>query len=478
MKALDQVELNLDDPALFEAAARSLHAFKDKPLTGNFAVAIAALLHRPEAGRSRSISRPGGTTTSTADLQGICDDTWRKRSEFLPSGSEGSIYKPFTMSFKPETNNNWRNSFDLQAGLGCDAPPTIEYLGSPDFVEEARYYCQFRDPSTAICHSPSARYSETPCFVPAKNSAVAPPSPHNSRAALRPKLIGRSKESGYWLIEQTAESLAGLLNSVGARIPVLPFAVSLYSGSAYLGRTGEAGGLTTALQADLGLQDDAFLALFDLDEGSPANLTIATWSGGSVASPAGPVAARKPITPAPPDTGIPATSSSDLPRPRPFDPLDPALVRVAAGRTSDPAQRADLLERASQGHQQTLNALNEVLSSAGYECASQWGGFDLSARHPSFGVHLFEVKTWTDFNLAKQTRSGWAQLYEYRHRNLAELGSGAVCLYLVFDREVPLNFWAWSWLAGEMGVLPCWITADGELKTLAHFQGMMPPGLP
>ncbi|MFL0712432.1 MAG: hypothetical protein ACJLS2_07140 [Microcella pacifica] len=249
MEQLDEASLNLDDPTTFESAAGILGSIGRKPITGNFAVAIAALLHRPDSGRAQSLSGPGGATTSTAVLQSICNDTWRKEDAFLPPGAEGPIYKPFTMNFKPENNNNWRNSFDLQTGLGCNAPPTTAFLGSPEFIAEARYYCQFRDSSTAICHSPNAKNKETACFITNKRITEAtPPGPHGSRAALRPKLLGRSKDSGFWLIDQTAESLVGLLNNVDARIPILPFAVSLFAGNPYLGTTGVRDGLPTALK--------------------------------------------------------------------------------------------------------------------------------------------------------------------------------------------------------------------------------------
>ena len=115
-------------------------------LAPNFGVAIAALLHReapaaPAHGPDRILKRARlGSAVSTGDLQvHICDVTWEKDSSVLPVGAAGPIHKPFTQNFMGRSPgvNNWRNSFDLQAGLGCDAP--IQLLTDATYLAEPRF---------------------------------------------------------------------------------------------------------------------------------------------------------------------------------------------------------------------------------------------------------------------------------------------------------------------------------------------------
>lgn len=477
MKTVDDLEVDLSDPAVFARAVSALKGAEQSVRTNNFAVAIATLIHRPTSSRSREFQTPGGSLLEADKLEALCDDTWRKADSFLPVGAQGPIYKPFSDNFKPESSssaNNWRNSFAPQTGLGCDAPPTIDYLLSPDFVSEARYYCPLRDAETGACTSAHGPARGKVCFNPGKSKGSMPPGPFDTAAAMTPKILARA-DGGYWFIPQSSDSLIGLLNEPTERVPVLAFAVALYAGSDYLGRTGRQSDLSMTLQQDLGLDDESFFALFDGSLSSVGNIEIVSPGLVSPTPAASPQPAPPSILTRPGRSG--RRVASELPLPRTFEQVDPAQIRVAAGATADPAQRADLLERASQGHQHVLNLLSTLLEQAGYACQSQPGGFDLVGVHATHGAHLFEVKTWTEFNLPKQTRSGWAQLYEYRYRNRYLLGPGPVSLYLVFDRAVPLDHWAWNWLVSEMNVRTCWIGSDGQMHTLAGHESKLPPGL-
>src|SRR5690348_5673722 len=113
--------LDARDSRVFHEAVVTLTDFNtglSQLLSGNFAVAIAALLHRKVEGAAgdQLLGLPGTPPLPTHDLQvDVCDRTWAKADEFLPAEAEGPIYKPFTSSFKPQSpaTNNWRNSFDL-----------------------------------------------------------------------------------------------------------------------------------------------------------------------------------------------------------------------------------------------------------------------------------------------------------------------------------------------------------------------------
>jgi len=468
------VVLTLDarDPGLFSAAVAILKDLRPRLLSANFAVAIAALAHREAAGRRWAISTPIGPGLTTGDFQRMCDDTWAKQPEFWAAHATGPIYKPFTDSFKSATGNNWRNSFDLQSGIGCDAPYAAEYLLSEAYVTEKRFDCIFRDPETATCLSPAGNVGpDRTCFDPSKNGN--PPGP-SSRALHRPKILTRGPTAdgplGYWLLEPTLESLAGLLADARDRVPAYPFAAALYGGSDYWLADGGPEITLERLRSDLGLSEDSFLALFDPSVSNPHNLRVVEFS----ADPA----ARDGLTSTGSVPGAATTSWGDagLATPRTVTELDIDLdsIRVAAGATPDPEERARLMERANRGHQRALKQLIALLRSSDYVCHEQSGGFDLLAMHDVFGGHLFEVKTWTSFNLTKQVRGGWAQLWEYRYRN-AHRWESPPALYLVFDREPPSDLWMWSWLSEFLGITPCWIDEDGRLATFSGFIGLLPP---
>jgi hypothetical protein len=162
------LEFPANEPALFFRAVDLLDEYlrRQRPalLASNFAVAIAALIHRnlPARGAPGPAARiflpsTGPAISTLVFQQGICDQTFKKEPPFLPAKKEGPIYKPFTQSFKPLSprTNNWRNSFDLQAGLGCDAPYDATYLRSEAFLAEPRFDCAFRNPKTGKCLSPA-----------------------------------------------------------------------------------------------------------------------------------------------------------------------------------------------------------------------------------------------------------------------------------------------------------------------------------
>lgn len=260
---LSMSAISVSDQAAFDRAVSALVEFRKVSglLAPNFAVAMAVLLHRGTpsgtGGGGAVIGTPGGSPLTTHDLQAlVCDPTWEKSSAFVPSGSSGPIYKPFTVSFKPNSpaTNNWRNSFDPQSGLGCDAPYGSTHLLSSAFLAERRTACEFRDSSTGACGSPAGLQGSPPtCFNPNKRST--PPGPE-SAAAHRPKLLARGTDSGgnagYWVVEPTADVLADLLGNKGMRVPAAAFASALYCGSAYWQALGN-DATVDRLEADLAL---------------------------------------------------------------------------------------------------------------------------------------------------------------------------------------------------------------------------------
>lgn len=444
-----QIQLDAADVDLFHAAVKELTAFGSRPVANNFAVAIAVLLHRTGSGVPvpNVIAQPGQgiDPVSTRSLQiDICDRTWEKDSRFLPEGAEGPIYKPFGLNFKGRSPdpNNWRNSFDPQTGLGCNAPYVDPYLASPDYLSEPRFDCTFREVATGYC---TAVEGKPTCFNPNKRSI--PPMPGDTEAPQRPKLLQRVHDgpgNGFWYLEPTVDVLSQLLATPSARVPLYPFAAALYCGSSYWQSFGNE--ITEArLAADLALGDERFFALFDPDPRSTSNARFLDRLKPRVEQ----------IGPAdyiPIEAGF---SAKALSTPTPYLDRSADSITVRAGRIADPQKRADLLERATQGHRRTLNDLAIDLREKGFTVDEQFDGYDLRALRDDAHTHLFEVKTWTPSNLPKQVRHGWAQLYEYAFRN--GFKSESLSMYLVLDRMPPTDYWAWEWLAEGLDVLPCWM---------------------
>lgn len=464
--------LQSDDPQAFARGVALLEEFNatSPALLGpNFGVAVAVLIHRRIPGSDgadgppKLLARPdSGEPLSTGDIQtSICDATFAKYEPFLPRSADGPIYKPFTAHFKPRSprTNNWRNSFDLQGGLGCDAPYTTEFLQSAEYLSEPRFDCPYREASTALCKSPAGLSGrDRHCFYPAKRIGSGPPGPE-SRAQHRPKLLTRDQR-GYWYVEPTLDVVVDLLAAPDKRVPLYPFMAAVYGGSPYFDQWGDE--ITRSrFEADIQLDAERFLALFDPDPDSDLNARLL--SGQSAVPEPAPGAAE----PAPPPPLARPLSS-----PVPYQERPVGELRTRAESQADPARRTRLLERARQGHQRALEALAEALKRRGeFELSEQLDGYDLLAIQRDVG-HLFEVKTWTPANLADQIRRGWAQLREYRYRNREQLPD-TVRLYLVLDRPPPAESWAWEFLVKDCDVIPTWIE-EGDLVTLPDYQDLLP----
>lgn len=435
--------------------------------TQNFGVAISLQFAR--AGLYENVAAVGDSkdgAVSSATLQHeVCDIVWGKSPSHAGAVDSVRVLKPFSTALKEPSGNNWRNSFDLQSGLGCDAPADSDFLLSESFLGESRVSCTFRSEGGA-CHAPRLNPDKVPtCFNPAKSSGF---SGTQSNARLQtPKLLGRSdvtqSRNELWRLPLVLDSADALLGVDGQRVPVYPFAYALYSGSVLTpSREGEA--LELRLQVDMAVSEEVFFTLFDFD---PLNV----WNAAFLEMFEAPaiVSDLSPAPQTPISSGGPEGGGIE------FLPRDPADLRVMASAESDPVKRANLLERAVRGHQATLNALAGWLGSRGYVLREQPGGYDLAAVTPGGEAFLFEVKTWRGGNLAKQVRSGWAQLYEYRFRSGPEFSSiGA--LYLVLDSAPPADSWAWAWLADELAVVPCWIEGN-ELVTFERDRLLLPADL-
>ncbi|GGD69447.1 hypothetical protein [Microbacterium murale] len=450
----------------FKAAIADLSTFStagQRPGGPNFGVAVAVLLHRTDP--SRFMIPPVGDATTTSDLQlKVCDPTWAKAPDFLPESATGPIYKPFTTSFKglSPAVNNWRNSFDIQGGIGCNAPLDPAYLQSAEYVTEHRFDCAFREVHTGLCGAAGA---DALCFNPDKRGTGLP-SWSETRARPRPKLLRRGKDSngtvGYWSIEPTSSSLADLLGDPTIRVPAASFATALFAGSPYWSRWGNDYS-ASRLQNLLALDDERFFTLFE----GASSTTVSTDTGTEI-QPQPQEDRQQGVheLPSQPSTNGVKSGRSALGKSVDYVEADTSIVIERASYESDPERRRQLLEKATRGHRRVLNALAGSLRSCGFSVDEQPGGYDLHAFDGASRHLLFEAKTWTSSNLAAQVRSGWAQLEEYAFRN-REITGEAPELVLAFDHAPPTDFWAWDWFASRKSPYVVWV--DGtDLVTFDH----------
>lgn len=145
---------------------------------------------------------------------------------------------------------------------------------------------------------------------------------------------------------------------------------------------------------------------------------------------------------------------------RRFDPTRSPAVPERTHKAADPAVTALAREKAVKGHHAILCDLYSVLRSRGWmDLREDPNSFDLVARCPDDSRRWwFEAKTVTAHNETSQTRSGLAQLLEYR----ARFGDKNDGLALVTNHELSSQRLD---ILDALGVV-CIVVAGSLLRTL------------
>jgi hypothetical protein len=129
-------------------------------------------------------------------------------------------------------------------------------------------------------------------------------------------------------------------------------------------------------------------------------------------------------------------SAAPTRQPRPFRDEPPAPPAEPPGEAADPEVIAAKREQAGQDHHAMVRALNNLLHAVGCDDVSEIpGAIDLWAKRPDGSRMIFEAKTISPTNGLSQTRSGFAQLHEYR----MEYGISDDELCLVVDRPLSVR---------------------------------------
>jgi hypothetical protein len=141
---------------------------------------------------------------------------------------------------------------------------------------------------------------------------------------------------------------------------------------------------------------------------------------------------------------------------RPFDPSAPPRPSEFSWVLQDQETTHQLREKARQAHHDILaGACNWLRENRWTDIEEIPGSIDLWAVDPDGTRWIFEAKTIRDENQLSQTRSGLAQLLEYR----LQYGSESDALCLLLDRGIPEGR---ATLLEDLGI-GVGVVTDGEL---------------
>jgi hypothetical protein len=145
------------------------------------------------------------------------------------------------------------------------------------------------------------------------------------------------------------------------------------------------------------------------------------------------VAAGAPPRPAVPEDGLPAERIREA---RSFRDELPGPPSASRREPPDPEAVAAKREQANRGHHAIVRALNTLLHAVGCDAVTEIpGAIDLWGTLPNGSRVIFEAKTIVPSNELSQTRTGFAQLHEYR----MEYGAPGDELCLVVDRALSIR---------------------------------------
>jgi hypothetical protein len=141
--------------------------------------------------------------------------------------------------------------------------------------------------------------------------------------------------------------------------------------------------------------------------------------------------------------------TGSLPTVRPYDRrremADPELTRIK-------------LQRRNLAHKELIDKMDAWLRRLGAD-PKENDHIDLFAKIPADGSFIFEMKSGGE-SILDQMRKGLSQLYEYRYRYRAVIGSDDISLCLVLP-EAPAIPWAADYLCKDREINICWF-AEGD----------------
>lgn len=148
---------------------------------------------------------------------------------------------------------------------------------------------------------------------------------------------------------------------------------------------------------------------------------------------------------------------------------EPRRFRIAAATSTDPEQKARLLERANELHANTVEALAKIILNMSETPYESTKSYDLYTEAQGIG-RLFEIKSWTQANLSSQLKKAISQLDEYYFRQKLDFLANTE-RYIVLDRNPQgyLEDWIEEYIFDYHRMVLCWIE-KGTVQTFPSRQ--------
>lgn len=347
----------------------------------------------------------------TGEIVELLSKTWLKNDTRLQKHS-GAIAKPFEGYYQDSGKNVWRNPLNTQKGISCFAPDDI--INNLSFLDENRKLCSHR-----LQNNYCEYVQDTTC------------NPYEY-----PKLLQQVRTSthrhAYRRTTWTTKSILYLFHDGenSPKVPLVPIISAIYFGASREVTKGRTEVRVEDFKKEFNLNDDEFSTLFDFSQ-----------SGG-----------RFDLLPLTAIKEKPIESVRDIETEISDSEIE-ALVN-AKDRTTDTRKKEKIysvdeikLEQANEQHKATLWRMVKYLQTRGLP-SLRIGRTDL-VTHTDNEVWLFEVKSITEENERKQTRTGIGQLFDYEFIELEKYRqSHTIKKALVFERKPDIQIIEWVKFVG------------------------------
>ena len=351
---------------------------------------------------------------------------WVKNDVRLKENN-GKVVKPFSGIYQNAKENIWRNPLGTQKGISCFAPTDI--ISDISFVEESRDECKYR-------------IDDNKCKFSTKTIC----NPYKF-----PKLLqitnNLKKPYKYKKTKWTNNTIKYLLKDENKKIPLIPMIIILYFGSEHIITKGRSEITIKDFQNEFNFSIDTMLLMFDV-------LSSNVLGTG--------------ITPHEDFEELKITNSNTKKKEKKTHLLEREINKFPSisKRTLTNKQKINMYyvdeirkEKAYNQHQRIVYAFAKFFNDKGISSFEK-GRADLVAIVEK-EIWLFEIKSITDDNQVKQTRTAIGQLFDYEFLEMEKYRTCHNILKSIAFEKKPMNHIIE--LLQYIGIYIFWLTDSGEI---------------
>ena len=377
-------KIPINDINLFHKAFDILSQYGDNVKKNDTQIWLA--LMRFESELVQCTDKAQGSRMS--ELVQYVNRVWVKKDSRLDKNN-GKVVKPFEGIYQNARGNVWRNPLGTQKGISCFAPTGI--ISDVEFVEEDRVKCEYRIAKNKCKFSP-----KTTCN-PYKYPKLLQISPTSKRAY------------DYKKTEWTNNTIRQLLKDETKKIPLVPIIIILYFGADSSITKNRSEVTIQDFQEEFNFSTDTLLQMFDVFSsiGSSDGLGIETISHEDFEEIE--IISSKPKTKSISKDNQKRTNLLE----REIDKFPSIAARSLPREEKVRMYYVDeiIKEQASNQHKRIVSIFAKFFYDRGIT-AFEKGRADLVAIVDT-KAWLLEMKSITDNNQIKQTRSAIGQLFDY-----------------------------------------------------------------